>query len=96
MICEECSERSFESVSKDKPAIRRRAAFDTDEKDVTKEDVKTPLLRTILSSSRSDHDHEIYSIRDRTCLKQIIQIGLAGFGYLAKRKDTDVYDIQCP
>ena len=36
------SERSFESVSKDKPARRRRAAFDTDEKDVTKKDVKTP------------------------------------------------------
>ena len=35
-------ERSFESVSKDKPARRRRAAFDTDEKDVTKKDVKTP------------------------------------------------------
>ena len=35
-------ERSFELVSKDKLAIRRRAAFDTDEKDVTKKDVKTP------------------------------------------------------
>ena len=44
MICEELDERSFESVSKDKPAIRRRAAFDTDEKDVTKKDVKTPPL----------------------------------------------------
>ena len=37
-------ERSFESVSKDKPARRRRAAFDTDEKDVTKKDVKTPFF----------------------------------------------------
>ena len=36
------NERSFESVSKDKPARRRRAAFDMDEKDVTKKDVKTP------------------------------------------------------
>jgi len=35
-------ERSFESVSKDKFTRRRRAAFDTDEKDVTKKDVKTP------------------------------------------------------
>lgn len=42
MICEESCERSFESVSKDKFTIRRRAAFDTDEKDVTKKDVKTP------------------------------------------------------
>ena len=32
-------------MSKDKFTIRRRAAFDTDEKDVTKEDVKTPFLR---------------------------------------------------
>ena len=41
MICEELCERSFESVSKDKFTRRRRAAFDTDEKDVTKKDVKT-------------------------------------------------------
>ena len=80
-------ERSFESVSKDKPAIRRRAAFDADEKDVTKEDVKTPLLRTILNSSRSDHNHEIYSIlrsdlpeADHTMRHR------AGFGYLVKKR----------
>ena len=36
------NERSFEQVSKDKPAIRRRAAFDSSKKDVTKKDVKTP------------------------------------------------------
>ena len=44
MIPADSSERSFESVSKDQLAIRRRAAFDTDEKDVTKKDVKTPPL----------------------------------------------------
>ena len=49
-------------MSKDKPAIRRRAAFDTDEKDVTKKDVKTPLLRIIFNLSRSDYDYEIYSV----------------------------------
>ena len=42
MIPVDSRERSFESVSKDQLAIRRRAAFDTDEKDVTKKDVKTP------------------------------------------------------
>ncbi len=42
MIPADRRERSFEAVSKDQPAIRRRAAFDTDEKDVTKKDVKTP------------------------------------------------------
>ena len=36
------NECSFEQVSKDKFTRRRRAAFDTDEKDVTKKDVKTP------------------------------------------------------
>ena len=47
-------------MSKDKFTIRRRAAFDTDEKDVTKEDVKTPLLRKHLEVHREcDHDHEI-------------------------------------
>ena len=71
MICEELCERSFESVSKDKFTRRRRAAFDTDEKDVTKKDVKTPLLRTIFNSLRSNHDHEIYSVWNRICLKQI-------------------------
>ena len=55
-------ERSFEQVSKDKPAIRRRAAFDSSEKDVTKKDVKTPPLRLLFSSTRSDLNHEIYSV----------------------------------
>ena len=56
-------ERSFESVSKDKFTIRRRAAFDTDEKDVTKEDVKTPLLRKHLEVHRErDHNNMIYTV----------------------------------
>ena len=50
-------ERSFESVSKDKPARRRRAAFDTDEKDVTKKDVKTPP-----SSQHSEFYHGVIRI----------------------------------
>ena len=49
VICEEWYERSFESVSKDKLARRRRAAFDTDEKDVTKKDVKTHLFASFNS-----------------------------------------------
>ena len=57
MICEEFSERSFESVSKDKFARRRRAAFDMDEKDVTKKDVKTPS-----SSQRSELHHGVIMI----------------------------------
>ena len=50
-------------MSKDKFTIRRRAAFDTDEKDVTKKDVKTPLLRKHLGAYRvSDHNKMIYTV----------------------------------
>ena len=47
------NERSFESVSKDKFTRRRRAAFDTDEKDVRHERCKdTTSSPTSLNSSR--------------------------------------------
>ena len=62
MICEEFSERSFESVSKDKFTRRRRAAFDADEKDVTKKDVKTPFFAFFSVHRFSDQNHEIYSV----------------------------------
>ncbi len=39
-------ERSFEKVSKDKPAIRRRATFDTDEKDVRRGRCKDTITLT--------------------------------------------------
>ncbi len=44
-------------MSKDKPARRRRAAFDADEKDVTKKDVKTPS-----SSQHSEFHHGVITI----------------------------------
>ena len=83
-------------MSKDKFTIRRRAAFDTDEKDVTKEDVKTPLLRT------SSIHHEVTII-----MKTIpYMIGSAlsrsyneAQGWLrvpCKEKTLQCYDIQCP
>ena len=43
MLQKKRNERSFETVSKDKPALRRRAAFDTDEKDVRRERCKDTI-----------------------------------------------------
>ena len=50
VICEELVSVLLNRCQKTSSARRRRAAFDADEKDVTKKDVKTPFFASLLSS----------------------------------------------